>query len=245
MKKVVITGARGQIGRVLTAGLSGKYRIRGIDLPEHDLTDWPTAVAAVEGADVVVHLAWDTVNGNARKHRRWPPNEDMSENVFLASRICGVRRVIFASSVHVEDYRHWNRSYLLSPMRDAVPDSPYGSQKLAMEALGKWHSELGLEFIAVRFGGVAPRLEPWDDIPIVGLSHPDCIAMIRTCIDIDMQSMPGNFAVFYAVSDNGLRQVHDTVNPFGWHPKDDAAEFYCIKPGHPDFMWKPDRTPLT
>lgn len=87
-----------------------------------------------------------------------------------------------------------------------------------MEALGRYYATWGLEVICVRFGGVNPANKPpknafWENA--VWLSHEDCIAMMDACIKAD--SVPNNFAVFYAVSNN-KDKIHDTSNTFGWEP---------------------------
>jgi uronate dehydrogenase len=228
-KTVLITGSSGQIGRVLVGSLQDRYMIKTADLPEHDLRDWDTCTSVIANTDVVIHLAWNTLIDNWKSERIDPDNWRITENVFLAARACGVPRVVFASSVHVESYRTWNslQDGQISPHRDCIPDSPYGAHKLGLEKLGRWNATQGLEVICVRFGGVSDQTAPWDDIPLVGLSHPDCARMISCCIDA--QSVPDNFTVFYGISANKNR-IHDYSNVLGWEPQDDAAVFYNCDP---------------
>ncbi len=66
--RVLITGAAGRIGSVLSAGLEGSHDVRGLDLQapernfaagfvEGDCADPDVAAGAVDGMDAVVHLA--------------------------------------------------------------------------------------------------------------------------------------------------------------------------------------------
>jgi UDP-glucose 4-epimerase len=227
-KRIVITGANGQIGRILMQELKDQYELTPLDLPDANVCDCDVMKRAFRRAQpqVIVHLAWDT-NENWKSQRTICSNTEMCENIYALGQ-SHKARVILASSVHVEKYReHYlsGRKTLIAPYNDPDPDSPYGAHKIFLEKLGRWHAWKGLEVICVRFGGVAPKEKPWDDIPLVGLSHPDCANMIRCCIE--GKGVPNNHAVFYAVSEN-KRRIHDHSNPFGWRPCDDAADFYEI-----------------
>ncbi len=223
-KSVVITGAKGKIGRVLAEGLKDEYRLTLLDQPEIDLRSFPATESAILRADpsVIIHLAWDTWSENWKSWRTDPGNTQMCENMYQLAKLYRARLIV-ASSVHVEKYRTWKQPFRISPYNDPMPDSPYGAHKIFLEKQGRWWADKGLEVICVRFGGVAERDKPWDDIPLVGLSHPDCVSMIEHCIEA--REVPNNFSAFYAVSMNKNR-IHDIVNPFGWWPKDDAAKWY-------------------
>ena len=51
------------------------------------------------------------------------------------------------------------------------------------------------------------------------LSHNDLLRLIK--IVLEAETVPDNFVLMYAVSDNEGR-IHDISNPFGWEPKDKA-----------------------
>ena len=110
MKHVLITGAAGLIGTGLREHFAGRYRLRLTDLRtppdlgedeefvEADLRDFGAVQCVVEGVDAVVHLggiasedAWDAIRD---------ANIDGTYNVFESTRRSGVRRVVYASSVH-------------------------------------------------------------------------------------------------------------------------------------------------
>jgi uronate dehydrogenase len=69
MKRVLITGAAGHIGRALRAGLRGQYQLRLADIAPQaeageceeivtaDITRLEDLLPVMQGIDVVVHLA--------------------------------------------------------------------------------------------------------------------------------------------------------------------------------------------
>lgn len=63
MEKIIITGAKGVIGRVLTKSLAG-YQITPLDLPEKDVTDYQELLKTFPGHKAIIHLAWDTKTEN-------------------------------------------------------------------------------------------------------------------------------------------------------------------------------------
>ncbi|MBI1978998.1 MAG: NAD(P)-dependent oxidoreductase [Candidatus Aenigmarchaeota archaeon] len=221
MKRVAITGANGTIGTVLRRGLVG-YDITPIDLSETDVRDYERLLEVFPEHDVVVHLAWNGKTENFRSGNIDPNNNLMTFNVYRAAIETKVPRVVMASSIHADSFYKWSGPELLTPDTLIGPDSPYGASKVFMEALGRYHAQQGLEVVCIRFGGVNPRdtLEVEEEgYNKVWLSHGDCVALVRTCIDTP--KIPNNFLIIYGVSNNSQR-VHDYSNPLGWLPKDDA-----------------------
>ena len=108
MKKILVTGAAGQIGRALRAAWQGRYRLRLSDIvpiePTHadeecmvaDLADAAAVDAlAAGGIDAIAHFGghavegpWDALLG---------PNIIGVYNILEAARRHGVARVILAS----------------------------------------------------------------------------------------------------------------------------------------------------
>ena len=106
MKKVLITGMNGRIGSVLRRHLEGlggyelsalnRRPVEGVRCWQADIADLEAITPAFEGQEVVVHLAaaltavgWEG---------QLSANIIGAYNVYEASRIAGVKRVVFASS---------------------------------------------------------------------------------------------------------------------------------------------------
>jgi uronate dehydrogenase len=119
-RRVLITGAAGNLGAKLRRHLEGRYELQLLDrnagsreesgdstIRAADLAEWDEAwVRQFEGCDAVVHLAADPV-----AHRTWQellgPNLDAVANAYEAAARAGVRRFVFASSNHVMGgYQH-------------------------------------------------------------------------------------------------------------------------------------------
>lgn len=222
MKKIVITGANGTIGRVLQKGLKG-YSIVPLDIPGFDVKDYGKLLGVFAGQELVVHLAWDTKVENSESGIINADNALMTFNVYRAATASGVRRVIMASSVHADEFLDWKGPKLLETNKIPIPTSPYGASKVFMEALGRYYAKhLNLEVICIRFGGVNSKNKITKEIleaePIfskVWFSHKDCVALVKACIEAEY--VPDNFVVIYGVSNNSQR-IHDVTNPFGWVP---------------------------
>lgn len=219
IKEIVITGSRGVIGSVLISGLSG-FKITSLNLPDVDVRQYEQLLSYFKGKTTIIHLAKnrDRVEENSRDDIYDPDDSLMTYNVYKAALEAKVKRVIMASSVHADNFYQWKGLGKLSIDRIPTPNSPYGANKVFMEALGRYYAKKGLEVICVRFGGVnpankSPENNYWENA--VWLSHKDCLAMIKACLKAE--KVPNNFAVFYAVS-NSKDRVHDTNNPFGWKP---------------------------
>ncbi|MBV7337153.1 NAD(P)-dependent oxidoreductase [Chloroflexi bacterium TSY] len=105
--KILITGT---IGSILAPELDGDHEVYGVDIrpsewansTQSDLCD-PTALPPIfEGMEMVIHLAadprheveigWDVLTN---------PNLIATARMYDAAHDAGVRRVIFASSMHV------------------------------------------------------------------------------------------------------------------------------------------------
>ncbi|RZS91449.1 NAD-dependent epimerase/dehydratase family protein [Motilibacter rhizosphaerae] len=215
---VVVTGARGRVGRALVPALGSG--VVALDLPEHDVRDLTGLLTALPLGCAVVHLAWDIPGENYDTGTTDPDNLEMVRTVLRAAAERRARRVVLASSVHaggVRLRRPWERR--LAPDRAGDPATPYGRSKARAEQLGREAAAGGLEVVALRLGGVAPA--PLED-PLersLWLSERDLVAAVRAALDVPV--VPGGCAVAYAVSRNP-RGLHSTRSVLGWHPLDGA-----------------------
>lgn len=223
-EKIIVTGDKGTIGTVLKKGLTD-YDITGLDLPTHDLRKYEAISAISKGHRAIIHLAWDTKVDNFLSGKINEDNSRMFFNVYQAALENGVPRVIVASSVHADKFYKWEGEDKMSPYQLPSPDSPYGAHKVFMESLGKYYSQQGLEVVCIRFGGIGPTDSPNRDFPperAVFLSHKDSISLVQAILKA--KTVPNKFTIVYGISNN-TNAIHDTSNPFGWAPQDNADDF--------------------
>ena len=252
-KKVLITGAGGLVGSVLRNGLDGKYELSGVDLVpvpgfdclEADTTDLNAVLPAYQGIDTVIDLAsvpaettpWDVVHRN---------NLTSTHNALEASRLAGVKRVIFASSNHATGNYENDHPYSdivagqyqgldpddiprITTSMPIRPDGSYGIGKAFGEAAGRHYSDChGLLVICLRIGTVNRQSRPLSVRHFATLlTHKDLVHLVDRCIQAPPEV---RFAIFYGVSDNRWRfwDVSDSRDTIGYHPQDDAE------------MWRPE-----
>lgn len=237
------------VGTVLRNGLVGDYELSGIDIRSvsgmsslvADTSDFDAITPAFEGIDVVIDLAavaametpWSVVHRN---------NLASTYNVLEASRLAGVKRVIFASSNHVtgmyeNDYPYsaivagcYERldpkaiPYITTDM-PIRPDGPYGIGKAFGEASGRYYSdEYGLSVICIRIGTLNKESRPHNERQrSTLLDHGDLVQLVCRCIEA-----PGDlqFAIFYGVSANKWRfwDIADSQCAIGYDPQVDASK---------------------
>jgi nucleoside-diphosphate-sugar epimerase len=221
-----------------------------IEIPDErftlsDLSDLNVLKRAMQGIDVVVHMAADP-NLEAGWESILASNLIGPRNVFEAARLCGVRRVICASSVTVnwgtllreEPYKliYEGRYDELSPAdvpmvtvdKPPRPLSYYPASKVWGEALARVYADAhGLSMICLRIGGVQgddrpPFEEGW--ARSAWLSQRDVAQMVQRAIEApdDLR-----YGVFYVVSNNTWRWVDiDSARmALGYAPQDNAEDW--------------------
>lgn len=239
--KVLVTGAAGSLGRVVTVGLADRgHTVVGLDLvPQPDGEDgaWysvdatdPDAVAevfAAERLDGVVHLAG--YPGEASL-----PDSLTSHVVTTAALLDAmvehdVPRLVYASSNHAVG--RTPRTDLLTTDVRPRPDTFYGVGKVAAEALMSLYVDRhGIDAVACRIGSFTERPESVRALS-TWLSYDDCVRMVDAALTA---TAPG-FAVLYGISAN-TRAWWDLEpgRALGYEPLDDAEEFADSVPTGPD-----------
>lgn len=231
MDNILITGAAGEIGTVLRAGLSGRYALlrladirpcaniaAGEESIISDITDLEATVVAARGIDCIVHLAgvpregpWDQI---------LPKNIAGTCNVFEAARRNGVKRVVFASSNHVIGFHRVGTA--VDEFAQPRPDSRYGVSKVFGEAVGRLYADKhGLSVACLRIGSFRARPQSARELR-TWISHRDTVQLVRCCID----APAFRFIVVYGVSANDRSEWHDqTARRIGYRPEDNAETF--------------------
>ena len=230
--RVLVTGAAGSIGRVVTVGLADRgHDVVGLDLvPPPDGTGiaWHTAdctdpdavadVFAAESLDGVVHLAGNPGEASL-------PDSLESHVVTTAALLDamvehGVRRMVYASSNHAVGQTP--RVELLTDDVRPRPDTFYGVAKVAAEALLSLYVDRhGIDAVSCRIGSFLPEpttvraLSTW-------LSHDDCVRMV----DAALTAPAPGFAVLYGISANARAWWDlEPGRELGYEPQDDAEAF--------------------
>jgi nucleoside-diphosphate-sugar epimerase len=178
VKRVLVTGGAGLIGRVLIERLSDRYEFvvhtrRPFDGTSvvGDLSDFDAvhSIVADAGPHAIVHLA-----AAASVELPWSDvltsNIVGTYNVFEAARINSVELVVFASSNHViggyeieggPDLYRIDDTRVYDEHSDLRPDSLYGASKAFGEALGRLYSDQhGVRVVCLRIGSVLRDDDP-------------------------------------------------------------------------------------
>jgi nucleoside-diphosphate-sugar epimerase len=181
--KVVVTGASGKAGRAVVRELTEHdHEVLAVDViaPREaqtasrlaDLTDFGQTVECLAGADAVVHLAAIPAPGIRTEETTFRTNVLSTYNVFEASRLLALRRVVWASSETILGLP-FDREPAYAPIDEdhpPRPESSYALSKLLGEELGRQlHRWSGTPYVALRFSNI---MEPegyarfpsfWDD----------------------------------------------------------------------------------
>lgn len=229
-RRILITGATGNVGLLLAERLADDYDVvqqgrtpRNDEqervLRRADLADFGEVVSLMDNVDTVLHLA-----GSASPESDW---EDVLEaniigfrNVLEAARVGGVRRFVFASSNHAMGMYDRHEEWPVYPGHLPRADSLYGVSKIFGEALGRfYHDEYGIDFIALRIGWVTedPLDTDVDVLRAMWLSPDDTEEVFRRAIEA-----ASGFGLYYAISDNPNRRwdLTNTMLELGYRPRD-------------------------
>lgn len=225
---ILITGAAGRLGTELRRGLAPLARklrladvtpIKDVRSNEEaltfDLADQAAVEKAAEGVDVIVHFGgqaaekgWDDIlNANIRG----------SYHVYEAARKAGVKRVVYASSVHAIGY------HKLEDQIDANaphrPDGLYGVAKCFVEDLGRLYwDKFGIESVMLRIFSSFP--EPADRRMLWSwLSFDDCVRLVAASLTAPRVG----YTISFGMSDNTVKPVDNRLaGHLGYYPKDSA-----------------------
>jgi uronate dehydrogenase len=230
-QRILITGAAGSLGAHLRGGLTHLApRIRLLDLRDmgeaaaHEeivqanLADREATFEAVRGCDAVVHFA-----GHPREQTAAEILADTlpaSCHVFEAARLHGVRRVVYASSIHAVGY-HPVEAVPDTEARHR-PDTFYGLTKTFTEDLASLYwDKWGVESVCLRICSCFP--EPKDRRMLWSwLSFADCVRLVEAALVAPRVG----FSVIYGTSDNARRAVSNArASHIGFRPEDSADRY--------------------
>lgn len=230
-ERILITGAAGRLGSELRTGLAPlakKMRLAGRkpfdDLGPNeeqavfDLTDMDATIEAARDCDAIVHF------GGASLEAPWETILDAnirgSYHVYEAARRHGVRRVIYASSVHAIGYHEIEAHIGVdAPVR---PDSLYGVSKNFVESLSRLYwDKFGIESVCLRIFSSFP--EPADRRMLWSyLSFADCVRLVEASLTAPRVG----HTISFGLSDNKVKTVDNSgANHLGYIPQDSSEPF--------------------
>lgn len=236
-RRVLITGAAGNIGSYFAEHMHGRYDLRLMvrnrdeaeaiqtygEIVIGDLGDLEQMKELCRGIDTVVHLAADP-SPSATWGSLLDANIIGAYHTFVAAKAAGCRRMIYASSIHaVSGYPIDVQVKTSEPVN---PGDLYGVTKCFGEALGRYMAEQeGLSVIAIRIGAFQPREEARKETRAslldAWVSRRDLAQLIQRSIDVENVT----FAILHGISDNRFKRldISDARALVGYQPQDNLA----------------------
>ena len=231
LKKIVLTGAAGRLGSYLRepllkladtlvssdigADIGALYP--GESFVQADLARLDQIEPLLQGADMVVHFG--AIGDEAPFEQILGPNIVGAYTVWEAARRNGVRRVIYASSIHAVGMH--KKTDFIGIDAAHRPDTFYGLAKCFAEDLASLYWDTAqIESVCLRILSCAQVTSP----RAVGtwLSYDDLILLVERAITTPVTG----FSLVYGVSDNDRAPVDNAgARHLGFRPKDNAEQF--------------------
>ncbi len=223
--RVAVTGAAGQIGRVVHPGLTDLgHEVVALDLVPADgveaidVSDTTTLAPLLSGCDAVVHLAANPHETTFEEvldiHLR------VTHGVLEAMLAANVDRIVYASSNHAVGFTP--RASMVPADTRPRPDTFYGMGKAASEAMCSLYVDRhGIHAACLRIGSFRDRPRSRRELS-TWLSHGDAVRLVEACLTAPNLT----FAVVYGVSAN-TRAWWDLepARALGYRPHDDSEAF--------------------
>lgn len=231
LNKIVLTGAAGRLGSHLREPMTKMAQhlvstdiaddigalYPGESYVKGDLANFDDMMRVLKGADMVVHFGAYADEGPFEK--LLGPNFVGAYNIWEAAYQNGLKRVVYASSIHAVGMYPKNE-FINTEVRHR-PDTFYGLAKCFAEDLGSMYwDKRGLESVHMRILSCAQvnnarALGSW-------LSYDDLIQLVQRCLETPV----AGFSVIYGVSNNDRVPVDNAKARFlGYRPKDNAEQF--------------------
>lgn len=217
--RILITGAAGRVGRVLSPAMVGEYSLTLLDivpilpLPgaqviQANLDDETLLKDLCETHDMVIHLA---ISGNMLDDMdaQVGVNLHATRKLFQIASETRCQRIVFSSTCNI----------------DLEPTLPYSASKKWAEMLAAQYTEAGnLSVLCLRLGMVLPvRWYYWPDQSHLGrvLTHPDMIALFKAAVNASPRV---KYGVYHGISANARPDfdISPARQDLGYNPQDDA-----------------------
>jgi nucleoside-diphosphate-sugar epimerase len=237
--RVLVTGAAGNIGSYFARHSADRYDLRLMvhekdedvepikgcgEVVLGDVTRLDRMKELSQGMDVILHLA-----ANPSPEGTWstilPLNIEGTYNVFAAAKANGVRRVVYASSIHAVS--GYPADVQVGPDFPVNPGDLYGVSKCFGEALGRYMAEQeGVACIAIRIGAFQPLSEARkkESVKMMDayVSQRDLNQLLQKAVEAEHLK----WAVVNGLSDNHFKRLDITSarELLGYEPRDDLTE---------------------
>lgn len=229
MKKIVVTGGAGRLGRLAINELTERgYEVLAVDrvrpqqplpcrfLPV-EMTEAAPVYDVLRGADAALHLGAIPGPGGAPQSTIFHNNVLSTYNVVEAAAALGLRRLVFASTVFAvgwvsEPEKYWPRYVPVDEEHPLTPFEAYGlSKQIGEDICAAASRRTGLPIVSLRFMnviwpehvGTLPRPAPRTpkDIPFVVWAYVDARDAARACRLALEADTAGHEAMFIAAED--------------------------------------------
>lgn len=228
--RVLITGANGAVGTVLTEGLKDKFKIVPLDIAPNRETEFivdvsdiqmlDAAIQKIGKIDSIIHLA-----ANANDKTTWGDvlrnNIIGTRNTYECARKYGVRRIVFASSTHLfGKYPQYPDKLSKNPISIDAPHRPdgfYGISKGFGEDIARYYYDaFGIQTIIIRIGSLQKDNIPVRPYHLLWLSHRDAVQIFEKAV-----ATPIEFGAYYAISvESTVFDIEPTKRDLGFTPQD-------------------------
>lgn len=231
MQKLVLTGAAGRLGSWLREPLTKLANqlvstdivddignlYPGESYQKADLAKLEEVAEVLDGADMVAHFG--AIGDEAPFDDILQSNIIGAYTVWEAARMHGLRRVVYASSIHAVGMHP--RNHAIGTDVPHRPDTFYGLAKCFAEDLGSLYwDKFKIESVCMRILSCAQvtsarALGSW-------LSYDDLIQLVTRAIDTPTTG----HTIVYGVSNNDRCPVDNSAASFlGYRPKDNAEQY--------------------
>lgn len=228
---ILITGAGGNVGKVLREDLARSDRILRLndihelgperDGEEHvigDARDPNLILRATKDIDAAIHLA--AYPDEAPWEKIFPLNYELTYQFFEACRINNVKRVLFASSIQALGFHSLEKK--IDDTARLRPGGFYGVSKGFGEAMASLYADKhGLSVACLRIASFEKypsdkrHLSTW-------LSHEDGVQLFERCLE----ASDFHFIRVFGVSNNTRSKVDNShVDWLGFKPVSNAEDF--------------------
>lgn len=227
----MITGASGALAGKLYPLLRNRYDVRlsdvavptwlGVDdeFVAADLRDPDAVASAVSGVDGIIHFG--AIGQEDHWNSMLSVTIDGTYNVYEAARSCGVKRVIYASSVHAIGY--YPRNQRIGVNEFVKPDSRYGVSKCCGEAIAAFFAhKYGVSSLAIRIGNGTFDMPVDERLLAIWISARDLCQLV--CIGLEHPELV--YDIVYGESGN-TRSFWDnsSATRLGYRPQDNAEDW--------------------